>query len=266
MTLPRPILLDVVIYAASVVLAYAGGVAFVYLFVNKPGLVDIVGACKIVSLLILIYANREIPEVIEIDRHTDLNFLNFILIILSGLILVLMVIKTVIDTPGIMAFPEGGRAVMDFFDANSYWLSTLPVFWYVLLDVYIAFIRPLSTDRDRENAMEFVVFRDLVCAAPLALVLLLAEFYGSLALDEPAARATAEVFFSGALAVILLSSAIATKALNRIQHERLRELRRAEPAEPLDPSSVVELRDRARAALSAAAEARQGRAPGDAGA
>ena len=66
--------------------------------------------------------------------------------------------------------------------------------------------------------MEFVVFRDLVCAAPLAFVLLLAEIYGGVAANEPVARATAEVFFSRALAVILLSSA--TRAWNGAEIEQ----------------------------------------------
>lgn len=219
--MPRPIMVDVVLYAASLVLAYGAGIVFVLLFVSQPGLVDIVSACKIMSLLILIYANRETPETIDIRRQADLSLVNFLIIVLSGLIMVLMVVKIVVDSSGLANFPSGGRRLMDFFSDNAYWISTLPVFSYVALDVVIAFLRR-GSPRDRANAMEFVVFRDLVCAAPLALVLLLAEVYGGVAADEPAARATAEVFFSGGLAVILLSSAIATKALNRVQHERLR--------------------------------------------
>lgn len=217
----REIIWDVMLYASSLVLAYGGGIVFVLLFVPQPGLVDIVSACKIVSLLILIYANREIPETIDIARHTDLSLVNFLIIVLSGLIMVLMVIKIVVEGPELANFPPGGRRVMDFFSRNAYWISTLPVFSYVLLDFIIAFLRR-GSPRDRSNALEFVVFRDLVCAAPLALVLLLAEVYGGVATNEPVARATAEVFFSGALAVILLSSAIATKALNQVQHERQR--------------------------------------------
>jgi hypothetical protein len=246
----RPIIRDVVTYALSLVLAYGAGIVFVLLFVPLPGLVDIVSACKIVSLLILIYANREIPEMIEIDRHSDLSLVNFVIIVLSGLIMVLMVVKLVIDGPGVAGLPPGGRAVMDFFARNAYWISTLPVFSYVLLDVAIA-LRSRGAPRDRANAMEFVVFRDLVCAAPLALVLLLAEIYGGVAANEPVARATAEVFFSGALAVILLSSAIATKALNRVQHERLRRGPRAhgllEGVAVVGPSPEVEERRRSAA-------------------
>ena len=247
--MPQSIVRDVLFYAASVVIAYAGGIAFVFLFVNQPGLVDIVSSCKVVSLLILIYANREIPETIELENHADVSFLNFAIIIVSGLILVLMVIKIVAEPLAPAELPPGGRFVIDFFSRNSYWISVIPVFAYVALDGFIAFVRH-RPGADRANAMEFIVFRDLVCAAPLALVLLLAEVYGHTAQSEPAARATAEVFFSGALAVILLSSAIATKALNRLQHDRARAAAAAEtlrappaPAPELpphgDPSSVV---------------------------
>jgi hypothetical protein len=247
--IPIGIVRDVMIYAASVVFAYLGGVAFVYLFVAEPQLVDIVSACKIVSLLILIYANREIPEMIELDRHADISIANFGVIIISGLILVLMVVKTVVDGQATATFPPAGQTVIGFFSRNAYWISVIPVFCYVALDLFIAFVRR-GAKQDRHNAMEFVVFRDLVCAGPLALVLLLAEVYGQTAANEPAARATAEVFFSGALAVILLSSAIATKALNRLQHERRPPLRQvARGAPPThetpeltphgDPGSVV---------------------------
>lgn len=218
--MPSRLLRDVLIYAASVVLAYAGGVAFVFLFVAQPGLVDIVSACKIVSLLILIYANREIPEAIKLEREAAVSFANFAVIIVSGLILVMMVLKTVLAPDAVAGFPPAGRSVMTFFEQNSYWVSVIPIFCYVALDLVLAFLRR-GSERDRANALEFVVFRDLVCVAPLALVLAISEVYHFSARTDPMARDAVEVFFSGGLAAILLSSAIATKALNRLQHERM---------------------------------------------
>ncbi len=217
--MPKRLIRDVVFYALSVVLAYAGGVAFVFLFVAQPGLVEIVAACKSVSLMILIYANREIPEAIDLDRNAGVSFANFLVIIGSGLILVMMVLKIVLAPTAVAAFPAAGQRVMTFFANNSYWISVIPILSYVLLDVALAFLRR-GSERDRANALEFLLFRDLVCVAPLALVLAVAEVYHFSARSNPMAQQAVEVFFSGGLAAILLSTAIATKALNRLQRER----------------------------------------------
>ncbi|TVQ58285.1 MAG: hypothetical protein EA355_02340 [Rhodobacteraceae bacterium] len=206
-------------YAASLVIAYMGGVGFVFLFRAEPTLVEIVSSCKIVSLLILIYANREIPESVDMRRHAGVARVNFLIIVFSGLILVMMVVKTVAADYASMAFPPRGEMAISLFSRNSYWLSVAPIFAYFMLDVWLAFVRRDAIATDHDNAMEFVVFRDLVCVAPLALVLALAEIYSTFA-RVPDARASAEFFFSGALAVILLSSAIATKALNLVHEER----------------------------------------------
>lgn len=206
-------------YAASLVIAYMSGVGFVFLFRTEPTLVEIVSSCKIVSLLILIYANREIPEAVDMNRHKGVARVNFLIIVFSGFILVMMVVKTVAADYASMAFPPQGELAISLFSRNAYWLSVAPIFSYFALDVWLAYVRRDASATDHDNAMEFVVFRDLVCVAPLALVLTLAEIYSTVS-PLPDARASAEFFFSGALAVILLSSAIATKALNLVHEER----------------------------------------------
>jgi hypothetical protein len=153
------------------------------------------------------------------NRHRGVANANFLIIVFSGLILVMMVVKTVAADYAAMAFPPRGEIAISMFSRNSYWLSVAPIFAYFGLDVYLAYFRRNSTASDHDNAMEFVVFRDLVCVAPLALVLVLAEVYSAVS-RLPDARASAEFFFSGALAVILLSSAIATKALNLVHEHR----------------------------------------------
>lgn len=229
----------VVGYAAAVVTAYLAGIGFVFLFVPTPSLVDLVSACKIVSLLALIYANREIPENIEMERHADIHWANFTIVLCSMLVLLMMVVKVVVDDYAITTLAPAGRDILQWFDANAYWVSTAPVFAYCALDLYIAFIRR-GCPQDHEVAMEFVVFRDLVCAAPLALVLALSELYVAASpLEDAAFHAT--FFFSGALAVILLASAIATKALNLTQSAR--RLARAEAGEqPPRPRLAYEAR------------------------
>jgi hypothetical protein len=208
----------IMLYTLSLLVLYGLGIGFVFLFVPSPDLVDMVGSCKIVSLLILIYANREIPHAIDIDRHADVQRLNLGIISLSSLILILMIIKTIVQDYSVMAFPPAGAFLVRFFENNSYWISTLPIFAYFLLDVFIAFVRR-SPEEDRRIATEFIVFRDLVCALPLALVLLLTELYLFMSPYEDAER-TAQLFFSGAIAVILLSSAISSKALDITQSRR----------------------------------------------
>lgn len=216
MPLTKP--LKLIAYALAIIAAYAGGIGFVFLFVAAPSLIDIVSACKVVSLLALIYANREIPKNIELERHADISALNLAIVLASVLLMVLMVIKIVVDDYAMLTLAPTGQAVLGWFSANAYWASTLPVFGCFLLDLYIAYVRR-GCPGDREIAAEFVMFRDLVCAVPLALVLLLAEAYSGWSPVE-GARAAAELFFGGALAVILLASAIATRALNLSQTAR----------------------------------------------
>jgi hypothetical protein len=213
-----PILINVIGHGAALAAAYALGIGFVLMFVPTPSLVDMVSACKIVSLLALVYANRETPENIDIERHVEVSVINFAIVIASILVLLLMVVKTVVDDYAMLQLPQRGRVVLTWFDANAYWVSTVPIFGYFALDLYLSF-RPGASPSDHETAREFLVFRDLVCVGPLALVLLLAELY-SLNSTLPDARESATFFFGGALTVILLASAVATKALNLSQTAR----------------------------------------------
>lgn len=195
--------------------AYGAGIGFVFLLVVDPGLVELVAACKIVSLFILIYANREIPHTIDIARRADILHMNHAIIVLSSVIAMLLIIKTVVQDYSLLTLPETGARLMGFFTVHSYWIATLPIFLYFLLDIYIAFFRRCP-EVERRVALEFILFRDLVCAVPLMLVLLLTEAY-LLTSQQPGARAYAELFFSGAIAVIQLSSAIASRALDVLQ-------------------------------------------------
>jgi hypothetical protein len=211
-------IVKVSLFTASLLVAYAFGIGFVFTFVHDPDLVDIVASCKIVSLIILLYTNREIPHNIDIAKQSDVRKINHVIIFVSTLVLTLMIIKTVVQDYSILDAPEHGRLLLSFFNANSYWISTVPIFSYVLLDLFIAFGRN-STPSDRRIAIEFILFRDLVCALPLGLVLLLAEVYLFFEPHE-GADAHAQFFFSGAIAVILLSSSISSRALDLLQTRR----------------------------------------------
>lgn len=205
-------------YVALLLVAYTCGIASVFIFVVQPDLVDVVAACKIVSLFILIYANREIPHTIELERQHDLARINQAIVVMSSIILILLSVKTIVQDYSLLALPPMGHQIIAFFSYNSYWIATLPVFVYGLLNLHIAFIRQ-SSDLERRVALEFVLFRDFVCAVPLALVLLVTETYRFLS-TKPDAALYAELFFSGAIAVILLSSAIATRSLDLLQKRK----------------------------------------------
>lgn len=213
-----PALWRVTLYILGLLVAYGVAIGAVFLFVATPGLVDMVSACKIVSLILLIYANREIPHSIDLERNADIQNANFLIVLMSIVVLVMMVVKTIVQDYSLLDTPERGKEVLSFFFRNSYWISALPIFAYFLLDLFIAFFREGSPN-DRRVAVEFVLFRDLVCAFPLALVLLLTEAYRAFS-PIPEAAAHAELFFGGAIAVILLSSAISTRALDLLQTRR----------------------------------------------
>lgn len=213
-----PALWRVLFYVLGLLVGYGAAIGAVFLFVAAPGLVDMVSACKIVSLILLIYANREIPHSIDLERNADLQNANFVIVLGSIVVLVMMVIKTIVQDYSLLDTPERGREVLSFFFRNSYWISAIPIFSYCLLDLFIAFLRN-SSSNDRQVAIEFVLFRDLVCAFPLALVLLLTETYSAFS-PQAGAAAHAELFFGGAIAVILLSSAISTRALDLLQIKR----------------------------------------------
>jgi hypothetical protein len=224
----------IILYTVSLLAAYGLGILWVFMFVASPDLIDMVSSCKIVSLIILIYANREIPHAIDIGKHADVQNLNLLIISMSSLILILMIIKTIVQDYSLIGFPPAGYKIISFFSSNSYWLSTMPVFAYAFFDVFIAFIRKSPPD-DRRIAIEFIIFRDLVCALPLAMVLLLTELYLFMS-TYPNAEQNAQLFFSGAIAVILLSSSISSKALDLMQSRR----RAAEAAgEPRRPTLMV---------------------------
>lgn len=202
-------------YLAILLCCYGAGIGFVFVLVVDPGLIELVAACKIVSLFILIYTNREIPHSIDIERRADILHANHAIIVLSTVIAILLIIKTVVQDYSLLVLPDTGAVLMAFFTVHSYWVATLPIVLYCLLDLYIVFYGH-GSETERRVALEFFLFRDLVCAVPLMLVLLLTEAF-LLTTASPDGRAAAELFFSGAIAVIQLSSAIASRALDVLQ-------------------------------------------------
>ncbi|MEM1316071.1 MAG: hypothetical protein AAGI51_16055 [Pseudomonadota bacterium] len=185
-------------------------------FVPQPDLVAFVSACKIVSFLFLLYENTEMPARVNMDQQPYFKRLNQLIIAYSVIVLLMMLVKLIKNEDYLASIPPASAEVLVMFESLSYVFSSIPVFAYAALNYALLFSRS-TTEQDRINIKQFLVFRDLTCAGPLILVLLLTEVYvifGGFELDP---RRSAEIFYSGALAVILLSSAIVTTGLNESQ-------------------------------------------------
>lgn len=199
-----------------VVVAYLAAILIAKYFVPKPDLVAFVSACKIVSFLFLLYENTEMPARVNIDQQPTFKRLNQAIIGYSVVVLLMMLVKLIMNDAYLQAIPEASAEILTTFEALSYVFSSLPVFAYAALNYGLLFSAS-TTALDRVNIKQFLVFRDLTCAGPLILVLLLTEVYVLIGEFEADPRRSAEIFYSGALAVILLSSGILTTALNESQ-------------------------------------------------
>lgn len=199
-----------------VILAYGIALVVARSFVPQPDLVAFVSACKIVSFLFLLYENTEMPARVNMRQQPMFRRLNQLIIAYSVGVLLMMLVKLIKNDAYLASIPAASAEVIVTFDALSYVFSSVPVFAYALLNCALLFSRS-TTEADRINIKQFLVFRDLTCAGPLILVLLLTEVYVIFGGFEADPRRSAEIFYSGALAVILLSSAILTMGLNESQ-------------------------------------------------
>lgn len=199
-----------------VIVAYLAAILIARNFVPQPDLVAFVSACKIVSFLFLLYENTEMPARVNMDQQPTFRRLNQLIIGGSVLVLLMMLVKLIKNDQYLSSIPPTSAEILITFDALSYLFSSLPVFAYAALNYGLLFSRS-TTAQDRVNIKQFLLFRDLTCAGPLILVLALTEAYVLFGQFEADPRRSAEIFYSGALAVILLTSAILTTALNESQ-------------------------------------------------
>lgn len=210
------IMIRVVRDLALVVLAYVAALLAARSFVPEPDLVAFVSACKIVSFLFLLYENTEMPARVNMRQQPMFRRLNQLIIAYSVGVLLMMLVKLIKNDAYLASIPPASAEVIVTFDALSYVFSSVPVFAYAALNLALLFSRS-TTEQDRINIKQFLVFRDLSCAGPLILVLMLTEVYVIFGGFESDPRRSAEIFYSGGLAVILLTSAIVTMGLNESQ-------------------------------------------------
>jgi len=176
---------------------------------QETSLVDIVTACKICSLFILIMVNGDIAK--EIDRNQkDIKLINHSTLAIAIFITIISAIKFFnlnLDNSSISSWFKN---ILTFSHRNMYWISAFPLVAYAFLDLYIAYIRK-GTHEEKAIAIKFLVFVDLACVLPLVIVYLLTGIYGFFRVPEDHGS---ELFTSGSMAIALLASAIAAKAVD----------------------------------------------------
>jgi hypothetical protein len=191
-----------------VAIGYVAVIVATFLIKYEVTLVDIVTSGKIFSLFMLLVVNGEIAS--EIDKNQkDIKIINYS-------ILVIVILITIVTT---MKFLELDitksnasnfiKSTIEFTYSNIFWISAFPLIAYSFLDCYIAYFKK-GSDQEKEVAKKFLIFVDLTCIFPLVLVYILATVYSKIIVSG---QDGIEVFTSGSMAIVLMSSAIATKAV-----------------------------------------------------
>ena len=86
----------------------------------------------------------------------------------------------------------------------------MPLFAYGVLDFYIVVVRK-SSRREQMVALNYLIFADLVCVFPLIALYILILLRIKLLISS---QIDIELFVSGSMAIVLLSSSIAAKAVD----------------------------------------------------
>ena len=178
------------------------------------GAIEIVGVLKLASLAILLAVNGEIAVKVSGDRK-DVRNINYLIILFVAVTLIFQFLK-ILD----LQLPESGNKgttilVFEFLKDNIFWISTFPIFMYTALDFYIAFAGNSDND-ERLIAKLYIMFVDVPIVFPLLVVLALS----SILLWFDPSSVEQNLFISGSMAIIIISSSVATKAVNEMQ-ERL---------------------------------------------
>jgi hypothetical protein len=190
----------------SVTFACVAGVAIA--LKDKPSVIDAITACKIGSLVSILRVNGEIAKQIDRSRGS-VRKANHLILAVVALLIILLTAKFVWGYDHGAGLIPPWRSALHAIYHHLWWLSAFPLVAYAGLNWYIAYMRP-GSHRERTGALRVFVFVDVICVAPLLVVLLFLYFF-SRYLHE---TSNMEVFTSGAMAVVLLASSFATKAVD----------------------------------------------------
>ena len=201
---------------AALVLAYGAATAITYMAIPSPSLTDVVNAFELVSLLVLIIVNGDISQ--EVNSGTPLlRKLNRCILGISSVLFFLLFLEVL----SIPAVSTTGRSwlqhVLNLLENNIYWLSSFPLVAYAALDFYSAYGRPKSSISGLAASVDssvlakrFIAFVDLACVFPLMLVLAFTLFHQE---ADPSNQLDVRLFVSGSMAVVLVASSVAAKAV-----------------------------------------------------
>ncbi len=195
-------------YIGKVALWYFVITAATFIIKDDVSLVDVVTIGKIFSLFMLLIVNGEIATDID-KRQKDIRIINCGILIVVIVITIITAMKFCgldLEKSSISWF---AKIILKFIYYNIFWISAFPLIAYAILDGYIAYMRN-GTKKEKEVAVKFIVFVDLVCIFPLVLVYILTAIYSKIVTSQVVGL---EVFTSGSMAIVLMSSAIATKAV-----------------------------------------------------
>lgn len=175
---------------------------------NNADLVDVVTMGKMLSLGLVLLVNGKITT--EIDKNQkDIKRINQFLLICIIFIIIITFIKSMgLDINKSSASTEL-KYLIGLFSNSIYWIGIFPLIGYAILDFYIAYIRRGTID-EKNVAKTFFIFVDIACVFPLVLIYIITISYSKILTSKPLNE---EIFMSGSMAVVLMSSAIATKAV-----------------------------------------------------
>lgn len=203
-------------------LLYLLATLFVIGFIADSNLTSLVISWKIVSLAHLIYEHRETPRAIELPR--PFKTFNDLILVCSFIIIALMFLKLFVDETGVGRMPPFGQTVMTMFKEHSHYVSIAPILAYFVFDL-VLYDRTRDDPEKRRKVMQFLIYKDLFCTLPLLVVFLFTEIYAAV---TDITGDQIEIFFSGSIAVIVFSSAIATETLNELHRRQARRAERPE--------------------------------------
>jgi len=196
-------------YIGWLAFGYAAVTASAYLIKDTVTLVDVVTIGKIFSLIALLLVNGDVPRAVD-KQERDIKIINYLILIGVILITIISSIKFLgLDLNESTASPII-KSALGVIYKHIFWLSALPLIAYAILDFYIAYFRR-GRLQEQQTALKFFVFVDMVCVLPLALVYILSIIHAEFITGE---KFEAAAFSSGSMAIVLLSSAIATKAVD----------------------------------------------------
>jgi len=186
---------------------YAAAIGGCHLCLQTVTLVEMVSACKAVSLTMLVIVSEGIAEDIDPKKNGDVQKLSRLINFFAFLLVVLLVLKLLrVDFDHLPLRPRVTR-LLDWTEGRISILSTIPIFSYAALNLWVGFVRR-SEEAIRSWARCYLLLADCTCLIPLVFVLFMLEFPGN------STPADSEDFLGGAIAMIVFASNTVSKAID----------------------------------------------------